>query len=122
MRYAFIKAHRIEFSIRAMCRVLVVHFSGFYAWLKEPLSSRAHEDVRQTDLIRQAWADSGMMICAMLAKPALRTVWHGWPTWRGLQRRLAINAALVDMVASRRSLLTTRWIDSSKSMYPTEYG
>jgi len=35
VRYAFIEAHRLEFSIRAMCRVLKVHFSGFYTWLKE---------------------------------------------------------------------------------------
>jgi len=59
MKYAFIRAHREEFGIRAMCRVLRVHFSGFYAWLKEPLSHRAREDVRQTELIRQAWEESG---------------------------------------------------------------
>ena len=35
MTYAFIRAPREEFGVRAMCRVLRVHFSGFYAWLKE---------------------------------------------------------------------------------------
>jgi len=59
MKYAFIRAHQTEFGVRAMCRVLRVHFSGFYAWLKEPLSRRALEDMRQTDLIRQAWSESG---------------------------------------------------------------
>ena len=59
MKYAFMKAHQAEFSVRAMCRMLRVHFSGFYAWLKEPLSRRARDDARQTDLIRQAWTESG---------------------------------------------------------------
>jgi transposase-like protein len=35
-----------------------LRFSGFYTWLKKPLSHRALEDARQTELIRQAWCES----------------------------------------------------------------
>ena len=59
MRYAFVAEHRQLFSVRAMCRWLRVQPSGFYAWLKDPLSRQAKEDVRQTELIRKAWKDSG---------------------------------------------------------------
>ena len=59
MRYTFIEMHRPLFSIRAMCRCLRVHPSGFYAWLKSPLCNRGKEDQRQTDLIKEAWNDSG---------------------------------------------------------------
>ena len=59
MRYAFVAEHRPLFSVRTLCRCLRIHPSGFYAWLKDPLSERAQEDVRQIELIRQAWNDSG---------------------------------------------------------------
>ncbi|SLN74176.1 Integrase core domain protein [Oceanibacterium hippocampi] len=59
MRYAFIAEHRPLFSVRAMCRCLRLHPSGFYAWLKNPLSKRAREDACQTELIRKAWKESG---------------------------------------------------------------
>lgn len=59
MKYAFVDQHRPLFSVRAMCRCLRIHPSGFYAWLKNPLSNRVREDERQTELLKQAWEDSG---------------------------------------------------------------
>jgi len=57
--YAFVAEHREQFSVRTMCRCLRIHPSGFYAWLKNPLSKRAQEDIRQTRLIEDAWQQSG---------------------------------------------------------------
>lgn len=59
MKYAFVAAHREQFSVRSMCRCLSIHPSGFYAWLKAPLSKRGQEDIRQTALIKRSWLESG---------------------------------------------------------------
>jgi len=37
-----------------MCRVLGVQRSGFYAWLKRPLSKLAKDNIRLTGLIKRA--------------------------------------------------------------------
>lgn len=39
--------------------MLKVHHSGFYGWVKKPLSKRAKEDSRLTGLIKQAWLEGG---------------------------------------------------------------
>lgn len=58
VRYAFIKAHRREFDTAVMCRLLDVSRSGFYEWLRKPLSDRALEDQRLLGLIRAAYTAS----------------------------------------------------------------
>jgi len=42
-----------------MCRILEIHPSGFYAWLKQPESRRAKEDKRLLGIIKQFWMESG---------------------------------------------------------------
>jgi putative transposase len=59
VKYAFIKLHRLVFRVRPMCRILKVHPSGFYAWLKEPLSRKVKDDNRLIGLLKQAWLESG---------------------------------------------------------------
>jgi putative transposase len=52
MRYRFIQEHRHEFCVWLMCRVLEVSRSGFYLWLKRPVSSRSAENDRLLLVIR----------------------------------------------------------------------
>jgi putative transposase len=54
-----VAAHRREFRLTTMCRVLRMHRSGFYAWLKSPQSRRAAEDDRLLRKIRAFYRSSG---------------------------------------------------------------
>jgi putative transposase len=42
-----------------MCKMLRVHFSGFYAWCLHPESARAKENRRLLGHIKQSWLESG---------------------------------------------------------------
>ncbi|RDI96790.1 IS3 family transposase [Dyella solisilvae] len=56
--YKFIEAHRNDYSIQAMCRLLGVARAGYYAWLDHPISDRAQEDTRLLKLIRASFVAS----------------------------------------------------------------
>jgi len=53
------QAHRHEFRLCAMCRVLGVHRSGYYAWVAQAGSLREREDRRLLGLIKHYWLASG---------------------------------------------------------------
>ncbi len=58
LAYECIKAHSKRFTVEAMCNTLEVAPSGYYAWLKKPISDRALEDVRLLRLIRVSYKAS----------------------------------------------------------------
>lgn len=55
MKYQFIAEHKQEFPVAAMCRVLDVSVSGFYAWRKRPASQHDREDAQLTQDIQQVF-------------------------------------------------------------------
>ncbi len=57
-QYEFIKAHRHKHSVQAMCRLLGVAPSGYYAWLAQPMSAHGQEDARLLRLIRASFTAS----------------------------------------------------------------
>ena len=51
-------AHRRQFRLTTMCRVLRMHRSGYYAWMKRPKSRRTLEDDRILKKIRASYEAS----------------------------------------------------------------
>ena len=56
--YQFIQLHQELYPVKTMCRLLNVTRSGYYVWLKEPISNRAQEDARLLRLIRASFVAS----------------------------------------------------------------
>jgi hypothetical protein len=65
--YEFIRAPRREFEVQTMCCALDVSPSGFYAWLRYPLSNRAKEDTR---LIRASYKSRHLRVATRLPRSA----------------------------------------------------
>ena len=59
MRYTFIRTNSTVWPVRWLCRLLEVHPSGYYTWLKQPYSARTIVNKRLTGLIKQFWLQSG---------------------------------------------------------------
>ncbi len=59
MRFAFIAAEKARHSVTILCRCLRVTRSGFYAWLRRPLSARRQRDLILRTKLRAFHAASG---------------------------------------------------------------
>lgn len=108
--------HLVEFRLAAMCRVLKVHRSGFYAWQRQPRSERARDDERVLGLIKQSWLESGTVygyrkVCADLRDIGERCSRHrvarlmrseALQAQRGYRRRPNVRGGTVAHVAPNR--------------------
>lgn len=58
MKYAFMRTHTSQFSVKAMCRVLGVARSGFYAWCSRRPSTRHQQRAERDQRVAQAYSAS----------------------------------------------------------------
>lgn len=58
MKYAWMKEHRDQYTIKQLCRVLQVSKSGFYAWRKRRPSSRANRTALIHQSVEQVFKES----------------------------------------------------------------
>jgi putative transposase len=58
VKYQCVAAHRREYAVAMMCRLLRIKPSGFYAWLRRPPSRRSLENSRLKKHITAIHAES----------------------------------------------------------------
>lgn len=74
MRFTFTQNHSKEFCIEKMARILGVSCSGYYKFLKRPISKRKLENTRLLEEIRKAYTKASH-------------VWKPSNTWRAKEKR-----------------------------------
>jgi putative transposase len=100
-----VSAHQAMFSIRAMCRVLEVSSSGYYAWRKRMMSARAKADEQLQQRIRTIHLLSRQTYGAPRVHAELQE--EGTRVGRKRVARL-MKAAALRGVSRRKSTVTTR--------------
>ncbi len=115
VRYALVAKHRQQFSGAHHVPVLSIRPSGFYAWLKSPLSKRTQEAHSSAPTHRGSWKQktarslaiaSRMTICRARARPVAPTVLRACQGRPESRPRSTIGGDLVPMAANHRSWST----------------
>ncbi len=104
--YAFIAAHEPAFSVKAMCHVLGVQRSGYYAWKGRPVSARELANLELMVKIREAFEISRNTYGSL----RIRHYWlhKGCGFSRHRIGRLMKKASLVPLKAAKWHPQTTR--------------
>jgi transposase-like protein len=103
--FFFIDAHQAMFSIRAMCRVLEVSASGYYAWRRRMISVRTQENEKLQQRIRTIHDLSRQTYGAPRIHAELKD--EGTHVGRKRVARLMKESGLAG-VSRRKSTVTTR--------------
>jgi putative transposase len=106
MKYAFIAAHENEFSVKAMCHMLGVQRSGYYAWKRRPPSRREEANLELLEKIREAFETSRHTYGSL----RIQHYWQhkGYAFSRHRIRRLMRKAQLVPLKTAKWHPRTTQ--------------
>ncbi|WP_428739797.1 IS3 family transposase [Sulfurimonas sp.] len=58
LKYLFIKEYSKFYTVGRLCKVMQVHRSGYYQWLKQPISNRELENQKLLVHIKEAYKES----------------------------------------------------------------
>ena len=105
-RFAFIDREKVHHDVAALCRLLKVSRSGFYAWSSRPPSARAVADEVLTVQIRTAFDDNRRVYGAPRIHAELAEA--GVPVGRKRVARLMRQAGIVGCHRRQRSFSITR--------------
>jgi putative transposase len=105
--FRWIAAEKANHPVKAMCRVLGVSRSGFYAWQARPPSERALTDAWLIERIRAIHADNRGVYGAPRVHAELALA-HGIRVGRKRVERLMAQAGLSGLVARKRGRTTVR--------------
>lgn len=111
MKFHFIAAHRADFRVRSLCRVLGVSPSGFYAWVRRPAPRQAQRNAALLVHIRAAHAASRRTYGAPRIHQELRA--QGLPAGRHRIARLMRREGIVACTERR-----FRWTATARAELP----